>query len=306
MNQDRTMDALREVLLPAFDRLIMERFPDTYMRIPDMLINFVVEDVHRDRAWQAEGTFTDGDVSRAIQEELMICIREILGKQATERYQGREANPPREGQSDLIHYDRIGIQELSPLDVQQDISIGDGAIVMGQIDGGAHSGKYLCACRRHENGRFRYTDVAVSGDYFAILRAFSRQIKAQADRTRDQIASPSLEGVDLSPIDARHCRPLSQDDMLVGKVVVIRADALRPEYRAATCQLRLCTGGFGAHPHSRGSACFCRSLLTGKEGRFEREDILGTLAPDQLPTWAKQKLDEVRKKERDSRKGEER
>ena len=85
----------------------------------------------------------------------------------------------------------------------------------------------------------------------------------------------------------------------LGKLVVLKADrrdltarpeVLRREYRRATCQLKLCTGGFGAYPRSRGSACFCIDLYTGKESRYERMDILGTMEPEKLPGWAKHGL----------------
>lgn len=74
---------------------------------------------------------------------------------------------------------------------------------------------------------------------------------------------------------------------------MIKADVLRREYRTAQHQLKLCVGGFGASPHSRGSAVFCQDLCSGQTSRFERRDILGTVKPEMLPAWAKQKLDEM-------------
>ena len=66
----------------------------------------------------------------------------------------------------------------------------------------------------------------------------------------------------------------------------------------ATKQIKRCTGGFGASPHSRGSACFCVDLYSGKEARFERQDILGTLELSQLPKWAALGLDQYRTEHR--------
>lgn len=87
-----------------------------------------------------------------------------------------------------------------------------------------------------------------------------------------------------------------------GKVVVIRPEVLRREYRHATCQLQLCTSGSGAYPNSRGTACYCTELYSGQRARFERSDILGVIAPEDLPKWAKHYL-ELRQaeKERNSR-----
>jgi hypothetical protein len=66
--------------------------------------------------------------------------------------------------------------------------------------------------------------------------------------------------------------------------------------------LQLCTGGFGCEPNSRGSACFCTNLYSGKESRYERRDILGIIDKDKLPEWAKQRLDEVQKERAEKRK----
>ena len=80
-----------------------------------------------------------------------------------------------------------------------------------------------------------------------------------------------------------------------------QTEILRREYQTATHQLKLCIGGFGASPHSRGSACFCIDLYSGKEARYERMDVLGTLEADQLPRWAKHGLQTIRQ-EREQKK----
>lgn len=86
---------------------------------------------------------------------------------------------------------------------------------------------------------------------------------------------------------------VSHADDLHQKVVIIKPDVLKPEYQLATRQLYLCTGGFGASPNSRGSACFCTNLFSGKHSRFERSDILATLEADAVPKWAQEKLREA-------------
>ena len=86
------------------------------------------------------------------------------------------------------------------------------------------------------------------------------------------------------------CDPFTYEDNLTDKVVVIRGDVLRPEYQRATRQLMLCVGGFGAQPNSRGRTCYCISLYDQRETSFYRQDILGTVDPDNLPDWAKDGL----------------
>lgn len=197
-----------------------------------------------------------------------------------------------------INFDSLDIMKMSPLEVYQDMDIGDKSIMLGKIGAGEYSGKYVCSYIHPERGIYKYTDVMISEDYFEALNAFVQHVQEQADKTRIEITAPFFDGVNLEPIDVYGCRQLSEDDTLIGKVVVIKADVLRPEYQHSTYQLRLCTGGFGAYPHSRGSACFCKSLLTGEEGRFERDEILGTIDRDKLPLWAKQKLDAIQQQEK--------
>ena len=99
-----------------------------------------------------------------------------------------------------------------------------------------------------------------------------------------------IQFIDVRPITDSDCTVVSGEDDLNNKIVVIKPEVLRREYRRATCQLKLCVGGFGAYPHSRGSACFCIDLYTGKESRYERMDVLGVMEPEELPGWAKHGL----------------
>ena len=157
---------------------------------------------------------------------------------------------------------------------------------------------YMCAfCT--ENGLFAsYTEIMVSEDYTELVRLFGERVAEQAEKTRVDLNGPKIQGIPNAPITAEGCEVIGYQDDLKGKVVVIKPEVLRREYRRATCQLQLCTGGFGANPNSRGSACYCTELYSGKESRFERRDILGTIKPENLPKWAKHYLESVRQAEK--------
>lgn len=302
---DRSLEALKREAQPVLERLLAERFPSTFRDMPESFIQTVLENVFTDSAWQAEGRFNDDDVSLALQAELMACVHEIHGKERPAPVRQPDAKKPEKKCDAVQVFDALDIRKMSPLEMLNEITIGDRAIVIGKIHGGEFDGSYMTSYRHHENAWFKYTNVKISRDYLTIMDAYSQYISAQTDKTNIQIAASFFEGVDLEPIYAEGCKLLSEDDDLIGKVVVIKADVLRPEYQHSTYQLRLCEGGFGAHPHSRGSACFCKSLLTGKEGRFERDEVLGTIERDKLPLWAKQKLAEIERKKQKNR-GEER
>ena len=131
----------------------------------------------------------------------------------------------------IVSFESLDIMKMSPLEVYQDYDIGDRSVMLGKIGAGEYRDQYVCSYIHLESGLYKYTDVRISRDYFEILDAFARHIQEQADRTRIQITAPFFDGIDLEPIGADGCKPLSEDDTLVGKVVVVRADMLRPEYQ---------------------------------------------------------------------------
>lgn len=161
----------------------------------------------------------------------------------------------------------------------------------------------MCAlCQKNELFA-QYNNVMVSDDILEMVKLYANRIEEQVERTAESMKFPHLEGVSRDIIDPKEYEPLYYEDDLNDKVVVIKSDALRREYQQGPYQLRLCTGGFGASPKSRGSACFCRDLLTGKSSRFEHLDIAGIYPMEKLPEWAKKGLEICRQKQAAEREG---
>ena len=169
--------------------------------------------------------------------------------------------------------------------------IGDQEIVVGENPAAAAGQMYMCAFCEENEIFARYDGVLCSDDYAEIIGIFGQRVAEQAEKTSIELKGPKIQGIANAPITAAGCTPISSDDDLNGKVVVIRPDILRREYRRATNQVALCDGGFGASPNSRGTACYCVNLYTGKTSRYERQDILGILKDDQIPKWAQHGLE---------------
>lgn len=168
--------------------------------------------------------------------------------------------------------------------------IGDQEIVVGENTAAPAGQMYMCAyCQRNDFFAL-HEDVLCSDNYPEIISIFGQRVAELAEKTRIALNVPQIQGSANTPITAADCTPVSSNDDLNGRVVVIRPDVLRREYRRATSQVVLCDGGFGASPNSRGSACYCVNLYTGKTSRFERRDILGVLKDDQIPKWAQHGL----------------
>lgn len=197
--------------------------------------------------------------------------------------------------------DNIEKRMAGDFEIIHSMRIGDREIVLGENPAGIGDERYMCAFST-DNGLFAsYTEVMVSNDYPELVRLFGERVAEQAEKTRIALNGPKIQGIPNEPITAEGCEVISHQHDLKGKIVVIKPEILRREYRRATCQLQLCTGGFGASPNSRGSACYCTELYSGKTSRFERSDILGTIAPEKLPEWAKHYLEVVRQAEKKAR-----
>ena len=176
--------------------------------------------------------------------------------------------------------------------------IGDREIVIGENQAAPDGQFYMCAyCQ--SNGLFAaYNEVMVSDEYAEIVKLFGQRITEQAEKTRQELFKPKFQGIENAALTARDCNVIDYTDDLHNKVVILKPDALRREYRVATHQILFCTGGFGASPRSRGSACYCVNLYTGETDRYERRDILGTISEDQLPKWATLGLDRYRQEQK--------
>ena len=179
--------------------------------------------------------------------------------------------------------------------------IGDREIVLGENPAGERDERYMCAFYDNNGLIAGYTEAMVSDDYPELARLFGERVAEQAEKTRIAMNGPKLQGIPNAPITAEGCEVINHQHDLQGKIIVIRPEVLRPEYRRATSQLQLCTGGFGASPDSRGRACYCTQLYSGKTSRFDRSDVLGIIAPENLPKWAKHYLEIVRQAEKKAR-----
>lgn len=138
--------------------------------------------------------------------------------------------------------------------------------------------------------------TGVTNDYAEALKEFTKIVQYNVDcviSTRD--TRKELDGVEAIPLTTSDCVPNGLQSNLEGKLIIIKAEVLSPEFQTADHQLKICQGGFGANPNARGNAVLCKDLYSGKESRFERSDVLGVADLAKLPEWAKIKLSEVEK-----------
>ena len=99
---------------------------------------------------------------------------------------------------------------------------------------------------------------------------------------------------ELGLFDSSHCESEQDGEIdYTGKVVAIRPDILKDQYKTPDDQLFFATGGFGCHPNSRGRKVYGHFLKDGEETYYQRSELIGAVKDEPLPEWAKQKLSEM-------------
>ena len=102
----------------------------------------------------------------------------------------------------------------------------------------------------------------------------------------------------LGLYDEKSCYQESRAELdYKGKVVVIDARALKDEFKTPEGQLFYATFGNGCRPDSLGRKVFGKFLQDGSEDVFLRSEIEGVMKLELIPDWAKEKLDEICRKE---------
>lgn len=109
-----------------------------------------------------------------------------------------------------------------------------------------------------------------------------------------QAARKEWEGMNL--YNSSHCVADDQLDY-TGKIVVLRADYFKDEYKKPEYQLFLAEGGFGCSPSAAGTKVFGRFLKDDEKTSFRRGDIIGVLQEELIPQWAADKVAQIRQTE---------
>lgn len=191
--------------------------------------------------------------------------------------------------------DDVPISEMLLLDNQRtagdfeiikSIQIGDKEIVLGENPYSEKS-KYLCSYCESNDLFSSYDEAFVSDNYAEMVELFGTRVSQQAQKTMAEVEDIKI---DKTPLSIKDCTPNDYSQNIDGKVIAIKTDVLRREYRTIDRQLYLVTGGNGSLANARGSAVFCTNLYNGNKTRWERRDVLGTVKDGALPNWAKENL----------------
>jgi len=132
----------------------------------------------------------------------------------------------------------------------------------------------------------QYADCQISDDFLETMQEFTGRVNTQIETMRSEISKSETP---CPVFTAEHCHRNDYSQSIDGKIVAIKAEVLRPEYRRGAVQLVLVDGGNGSKENPNGRAVYCYHLNDGKHTRFERHDVQGEVKAEFLPKWATEK-----------------
>ncbi len=187
---------------------------------------------------------------------------------------------------------------IGEYEVIQSTHIGARELVVGVYD----DQQYMCGFYVENEILGSCTDVVVSEDYLDIMTVYAERLKHQVQAV---IAERQTVKVPLTPVTKEQCYPVSEQGEFLNKVVAIKPDSLRHEYRRCDRQLIYVTSGNGARAEARGRAVFGINIYTGRTcGRWERSDILGVVRPEHIPSWVVNKVKNIERRQELEKRGE--
>ena len=98
---------------------------------------------------------------------------------------------------------------------------------------------------------------------------------------------------ELNLFDGRHIQQCDEPQDYTDKLLVLRAEVLKEEYRSPENQLFYATGGFGCSPSASGRKVFGEFLSDGEQTSFDRHDFMGIISPEHIPEWTQERLTQI-------------
>lgn len=77
----------------------------------------------------------------------------------------------------------------------------------------------------------QYLEAQVSDDFAEIVKLYGERVTQAADEIMKETEKVTSEIGMNDEITAKDCKPISHDDAIEDKVIVIRGNVLRPEFR---------------------------------------------------------------------------
>ena len=90
----------------------------------------------------------------------------------------------------------------------------------------------------------------------------------------------------LGLLTVKSCLEKSIGDNYENKLLVLKPDILKAQFKTPVCQYFFAQTGFGCYPDKLGGKVFGEFLCDGERAQFRRNDFLGIADKARLPEWA--------------------
>lgn len=189
------------------------------------------------------------------------------------------------------------LQEIEGYKIKQTFTIGGKDIVFGVNP--QHEHPYMVGIVSYDNPLdMSFFENGVAGhDYLDMVKKFTGHISAEVERLGNLRTMRKERGVSDEVLGVSDCIPNSRHTDYTGKVLVVDAQHLYPEYHSTAYQIAYATHGNGCRPDARGISVFTRNLYTGETERWSRAAILGVLRPERTPEWVRERLADILKEQ---------
>lgn len=192
----------------------------------------------------------------------------------------------REIHGELEAAQRIRMVGETKYEVKHAIHIGDKEIIFAEDKAAENGMCWLVGDYTSNDIIGQYADCQVSDDFLEAMQEFTDRVSGQITAAREEITQSDKS---CQVFTAEHCHRNDYGQSIDGKIVAIRAETLRPEYRRGEVQIVLVNGGNGTKANPMGRAVYCYHLNDGKHTRFDRSDIQGEVKAEFVPKWAAEK-----------------
>lgn len=173
---------------------------------------------------------------------------------------------------------KVGNSEYT---VVYDIVLSDTHYIFAVDDSNADTQYLICDMPTGDIFK-NYNNSVTTSDYLSGLNEWNYRIATAISNLQQEQLNPDVLNKDSVEL-------LSSNMSIKHKVVVVKPNVLLPEKRYVERQIKFVIGGFGAEGKS-GNAVICMSIESNQIERFDRQDILGVLKADKIPSWAKDKI----------------
>jgi hypothetical protein len=181
---------------------------------------------------------------------------------------------------------------IDDYEVKQALKIGGKEIILAENKKSEERYMVCNSDRKNILGLESYSGGVVSENYLEILNEYVARISKQIEQIK---AEREKIGETIHVLTKKDCIPKSLGKNFNGKVIIIKAEKLSPEYRDEPSQLEIALFGNGCNPNAIGQSVFCENLLTGEKSCYRRHDVEGIADVSKLSQWAKEKIAEFEK-----------